>query len=73
MKSVRYTIWILGVLLVMATLDSLPDPPAVNPSAAPCKILLLHEVAAAAVTPLSVAPIAPTSYPVSLVAFSPAV
>jgi len=30
MKSLRWTIWILGVLLIAATLDSLPDPPAVK-------------------------------------------
>src|SRR5579872_753537 len=34
MKSIWCTIWILGALLVIATLDSLPDPPAVNPSPA---------------------------------------
>ena len=34
MKSIWCTIWILSALLVIATLDTLPDPPAVNPSPA---------------------------------------
>ena len=34
MKSLRWTIWILGLLLIAATLDSQPDPPALNPSSA---------------------------------------
>ena len=33
MKLIWCTIWILGALLVAATLDAQPDPPAVNPSA----------------------------------------
>ena len=41
MKSIWCTIWILGALLVIATLDTLPDPPAVNPSPA-LGSLLLH-------------------------------
>jgi hypothetical protein len=43
MKSISCTIWILGALLVMAALDTLPDPPAVNPSAAAGKILSLQD------------------------------
>jgi hypothetical protein len=31
MKSIGCTIWILGALLVIATLDTLPDPPALDP------------------------------------------
>ena len=42
MKSIRWTIWILGAFLVMATLDSLPDPPAVNPGATLSSVLLHH-------------------------------
>ncbi len=42
MKSVSTIIWILCGLLVIATLDALPDPPAVNPSTAQCKVLQLH-------------------------------
>jgi hypothetical protein len=32
MKSIWCTVWILSALVVIATLDALPDPPAVNPS-----------------------------------------
>jgi hypothetical protein len=31
MKSKSYTIWVLASLMVMASLDAVPDPPAVNP------------------------------------------
>jgi hypothetical protein len=34
MKSIWCTIGVLGALLVFATLDAQPDPPAVNPRAA---------------------------------------
>jgi hypothetical protein len=30
-SAIRCVIWILGALLVLATLDSVPDPPAANP------------------------------------------
>jgi hypothetical protein len=30
-QSIRCTIWILSALLVIASLDAIPDPPAVNP------------------------------------------
>jgi hypothetical protein len=39
MKSIRGTIWVLLAFVVIATLDSQPDPPAVNPSSTLCKIL----------------------------------
>ncbi len=39
MKSIRCTIWILLSFVVIATLDSQPDPPAVNPSTTLCKVL----------------------------------
>jgi hypothetical protein len=39
MKLVRYTIWVLLTFVVIATLDSQPDPPAVNPSTARCTVL----------------------------------
>ena len=68
MKSISHTIWILGALLVIATLDALPDPPAVNPSIAQCKLGQLHDFSRDTVTPRcdSIG----TSYPipVSLVA-----
>jgi hypothetical protein len=41
-KSIWCTIWILGALLVVATLDAQPDPPAVNPSPTLCKVLKIH-------------------------------
>jgi hypothetical protein len=31
MKSMSCTIWVLGLLLAIASLDTLPDPPAVSP------------------------------------------
>jgi hypothetical protein len=31
MKSKAVIIWVLGVLMVTASLDAVPDPPAVNP------------------------------------------
>jgi hypothetical protein len=43
MKLISYAIWILGALLVVAALDALPDPPALNPSAAADKVLQLHD------------------------------
>jgi hypothetical protein len=31
MKSRSCTIWVLGLLLVIASVDTLPDPPAISP------------------------------------------
>ena len=42
MKSICCTIWILGAFLVIAALDARPDPPALSPANALCKVLLLH-------------------------------
>src|SRR5713226_2243588 len=42
MRSIWCTVWILGALLIVATLDAQPDPPAVNPSSAHCKVLHSH-------------------------------
>lgn len=39
MKSIPFTIWIVGALLVIATLDAVPDPPAVNPGGAASAIV----------------------------------
>jgi hypothetical protein len=33
MKAISCTVWVLGALMVMASLDTVPDPPAVNPQA----------------------------------------
>jgi hypothetical protein len=43
MKFISLGAWIVGALLVMAALDTQPDPPALNPSAAACKALQLHD------------------------------
>ena len=41
MKSIGCTIWILGALLVIATLDARPDPPAVDPHTVKAKTACL--------------------------------
>ena len=38
MRLFSCTIWTLGALLALATLDSLPDPPAVTPRTVTCQI-----------------------------------
>ncbi|MGI8745748.1 MAG: hypothetical protein ACR2NN_24870 [Bryobacteraceae bacterium] len=47
MKSSWCIVWILGALLVIATLDNLPDPPAANPATAQFKASCLHEYSVA--------------------------
>src|SRR5262252_3466459 len=42
MKIVFCTTWMLGALLVMATLDAQPDPAAVNPGSNVRQVLQLH-------------------------------
>jgi hypothetical protein len=64
-KSIWCTIWILSALLVMATLDALPDPPAVNPGSAIS--LVLHHSFSDFATGRCDAPCAPHPLPVSLV------
>jgi hypothetical protein len=44
-------IWILGALLVIATLDNIPDPPAATPSASQFCTTCLYEYSVAVVTP----------------------
>lgn len=39
MNSFSCAVWLLGALLVMATIDTVPDPPAVNPSSAACQVI----------------------------------
>lgn len=59
--------WILGALLILATLDTIPDPPGVNPSASQCKILQIDDCFCGAVVhTISFAP--PHSAAVSFVA-----
>jgi hypothetical protein len=43
MKSVSCTIWIVAALLVVAALDTLPDPPAVSPNTAISKVIQMHD------------------------------
>jgi hypothetical protein len=45
MKSIRWTVSILCALLVLSTIDTQPDPPAVSPSTTLCKILPSHDFA----------------------------
>jgi hypothetical protein len=41
-RAVLSLIWVLSVLLLVATLDSCPDPPADNPCIAQSKLSSLH-------------------------------
>jgi hypothetical protein len=43
MKSTRWLIWILSALLVLATVDNVPDPAATNPGNAQSKASCLYE------------------------------
>jgi hypothetical protein len=42
MKSIPLIIWILGAFLIVAALDTRPDPPAVNPAGAAARLLQPH-------------------------------
>ena len=44
MKSLAYFALVLSVLMVAASVDALPDPPAVNPHSLDLKIVSLLEV-----------------------------
>jgi len=37
-RLIWYTVWILGALLVMASVDATPDPPALNPHMSGMKV-----------------------------------
>jgi hypothetical protein len=63
MKSIRYTIWILLAFVVIATLDSQPDPPAVNPGSSLCKALH-HDASSDTATQRLDRLSAPSSFPV---------
>jgi hypothetical protein len=43
MKSIGCTVWVLGAMLVISSLDTRPDPPAVNPHAVNIKSSCLRE------------------------------
>ena len=42
MKSVWCMTWIVSALLVIATVDTVPDPPGVTPSTTTCHIAPVH-------------------------------
>ena len=64
MKWICRTIWILGVLLIVAALDARPDPPAVNPNPALCQVSQLHACSCEIAARRYDFPI--TSYPVAV-------
>lgn len=68
MKLIPCTIWILSALLVMAALDTLPDPPAVNPSAGACKVLPLQDISCDTTMRRIDSPVVSDPFPVILVA-----
>src|SRR5713101_9354063 len=43
MKAIWCTVWVLGALLTITSLDTRPDPPAVNPHAVNTKSSCLRE------------------------------
>jgi hypothetical protein len=67
-KAVSGTIWVVGILLVCATLDGLPDPPVSNPGTPLCQILQLHPHACDTAGPQCDLPVASDPLLVSLVA-----
>lgn len=52
MKSISWIILFVSAALVLAGLDTQPDPPAVNPNTAICKVLKLHNYASESATPV---------------------
>jgi hypothetical protein len=64
MKLLSCTIWILGALVVISTLDALQDPPAVSPSSVVGQALSLRHCSCDAVMWRSDCP--GTSYPAPL-------
>lgn len=68
MRLVACTVWILAVLVALATFDSLPDPPATSPRAAACKVLHLRDYAGETVMRRGASLVAPEPLPASFVA-----
>jgi hypothetical protein len=66
MHSIRWTIWLLLAFVLIATVDSQPDPPAVNPSSALCKVLQ-PDCSCAPVTPCN-SVVTCDPFPISFVA-----
>ncbi len=66
MRSSSFFLWILAALLIVATVDTRPDPPAVNPGNGSCKVLksddrsdpaeTLPNIALIAIQPLALIP-----------------
>jgi hypothetical protein len=52
MRSICWIISIVSAALVLAALDTQPDPPAINPSTTICKALQLHNYAPETATPV---------------------
>ncbi|MGH9594635.1 MAG: hypothetical protein ACRD5L_16210 [Bryobacteraceae bacterium] len=69
MKSIRYIVWILSAALVITTLDTIPDPPAVNPRASLSAVVHLHDYSGNAVARRSDVLTTPSLLPVSWIAF----
>ncbi len=67
MKSIRCTIWVLLAFVVIAALDSQPDPPALNPGTSLCKVLQ-HNYALSTATQHCDSLSTPSLFPVKLLA-----
>jgi hypothetical protein len=52
MRAICWIISIVSAALVLAALDTQPDPPAINPSTTICKVLQLDNSAVEAATPV---------------------
>jgi hypothetical protein len=52
MRLICWIISIVSAALVLAALDTQPDPPAINPTTAICKVLQLLNYAAETATPV---------------------
>jgi hypothetical protein len=44
MKSIWYVVFLLGALLVVSSIDAIPDPPAVNPPSSDVKAPCFREL-----------------------------
>jgi hypothetical protein len=63
MKLSSWIIWIVGALLVIATIDTVQDPPAVNPGTALCKTAQSSDHVCDTVRPWRELPLSSTSLP----------
>jgi hypothetical protein len=60
-------VWVLSASLVMAMLDSVPDPPGVNPSTTQCKVVQLDDGSCSALSRRSDSPGTTYSIPLGFV------